>query len=58
MLFPDDKLVKNCKKCGYNIIIDKEELGQKEDDSLYCANCGNFIEIISSEGVDDFFYSA
>ena len=50
MLFPSRFLVKNCRRCGKNVRIDKEELTdnaealkQALNEEFYCPYCGNLI---------------
>ncbi len=50
MLFPNRFLVKNCRRCGKNVRIDKEDLSQNKEAleealnaEYYCPHCGAYI---------------
>jgi DNA-directed RNA polymerase subunit RPC12/RpoP len=46
MIFSDRYLVKNCQRCGRNVVFEKgklEENKMKPDQEFYCPHCQAFI---------------
>lgn len=46
MIFSDRYLVKNCQRCGRNVVFEKRELEEKitkADEKYYCPHCQAFI---------------